>query len=100
MVAEWLREPLIAVTVTVPVPVTGVPPDEDEVVELPPPPQPIMIAIARISITARRLRALPPILRTVVVNVSLFFDLADERPTAMSTRDQAFERKVMSSHAL
>ena len=83
MVAEWVREPLIAVTVTVPVPVTGVPPDEDEVVELelPPPPQPIMIAIAMISITAR-------------IAIFVFFDVRSRLPTSINPMAMAKEPSV------
>lgn len=79
MVAEWVREPLIAVTVTVPVPVTEVPPDEDEVVELPPPPQPIMIAM--ISITAR-------------IAIFVFFDVRWRLPASINPMATAKEPSV------
>lgn len=70
MLAEWLSEPLVAVTVTVPVPVTGVPPPE-EVLELPPPPQPIMNPKATINISAR-------------IAIFVFFDQRSRLPTSIN----------------
>jgi hypothetical protein len=81
MVAEWLREPLVASTVTVPVPVTEVPPDEDEGAELLPPPQPIMIAIAMISTTAR-------------IAIFVFFDVRSRFPASINPMAIANEPSV------